>query len=196
MANIRQTRRKLLWIAGFLLLVDVAALAVIISPLVGSGSARLQEFEDIRRQVQTRLKMVVPPDQVQQRVDEARKQIDGFYTDRLPTTMSAVSMRLGEVASQTGVRLLSAKYETTDADLPALQRVRISAKLSGDYLQEVKFINTLERGKLFFIVDGVTLGESQGGSVQLAVNLETYLRSGEPPKSAPAADQATPAEKQ
>ncbi len=48
---------------------------------------------------------------------------------------------------------------------------------SGSYLQEVKFINELERDKMFFLIDGVALGEQQG-NVRLQLKLETYLRSG------------------
>ena len=40
----------------------------------------------------------------------------------------------------------------------------------------MRFINALERNKLFFIVDSVVLGGEQGGSVKLEVRLETYSR--------------------
>jgi type IV pilus assembly protein PilO len=49
--------------------------------------------------------------------------------------------------------------------------------LSGDYLQEVKFINALERDNMFFLIDGIALAEQQG-NVRLQLKLETYLRSG------------------
>jgi hypothetical protein len=181
MANLRETRRKLRWAAGLLLVVDLVAIVLLLSPLAGSGASRQQEFEQVRKEVQSRLKTVVPPGQVQQRVEEARGQIQSFYDGRLPGTMSQISEELGRVASQSGVRLLSANYETTEAELPGLQQVRINAILNGDYLQEVKFINAMERGKVFFLVDGVTLGESEGGQVRLAVTLETYLKAGAEP---------------
>jgi hypothetical protein len=165
-------------VAGILVLLNLAALAVLLTPLAGSGTARGQEFQDVRSQVQNRLKTVVPPKEVQQRVDEAREQIDGFYGERLPGTMSQVSERLGDMASQSKVHLLNAKYVTKESDLPGLMQVEIAADLSGDYVQEVKFINALEREKLFFIVNGVNLGERQGGQVQLSVVLETYVKTG------------------
>ena len=34
--------------------------------------------------------------------------------------------------------------------------------LSGDYLQEVKFINALERDKMFFLIDGIALARAAG----------------------------------
>jgi type IV pilus assembly protein PilO len=178
MANLRETRRRLRWVAGILLVLNLVAAAILLTPLAGSGAAREEEFQQVRGQVQSRLKTVVPPEQVQKRVDEARQQIDNFYGERLPATMSQITESLGEVASQSGVHLLNAKYDTTDSDLPGLQQVQIEAALSGDYLQEVKFINALERQNLFFVVNGVTLGEREGGQVQLSVTLETYLKSG------------------
>lgn len=177
MARLRETRYKLQWVLGALLLLDVVAVIVLLSPLAGAGAVRQQEFEEVRRQVQSRLKTVVPPNKVQERVEEARKQMAGFYADRIPSAMSEISRQLGDVAAQSGVSLLSANYETEEADLPGLQRVQINANLTGDYLQEVKFINSMERQKLFFIVDGVTLGASEAGKVRLAVTLETYLKN-------------------
>ncbi len=40
--------------------------------------------------------------------------------------------------------------------------MNIEITLSGDYLQEVKFINALERDKMFFLIDAVALAEQQG----------------------------------
>ncbi|MGE0406829.1 MAG: hypothetical protein AB7O65_11060, partial [Candidatus Korobacteraceae bacterium] len=171
-------RLRLRWVAGALVVLNLAALVVLFTPLGGSGTARQQEFEEVRSQVQARIKTVVPPEQVQERVDEARKQIEGFYANRLPANMSEISQALGEVAAQSGARLLNAKYETTESELPGLMRVELEAALAGDYLQEVKFINALERQKLFFVVNGVTLGERDEGQVQLSVAVETYLKSG------------------
>jgi hypothetical protein len=41
----------------------------------------------------------------------------------------------------------------------------------------MRFINSLERNKLFFIVDSVVLGGDQGGAVKLGVRLETYRKT-------------------
>jgi hypothetical protein len=59
-----------------------------------------------------------------------------------------------------------------------LRPVLIEASLSGNYLQLVRFINSLERDQLFFIVDSVELGSEHGGVVQLQMKLETYLKTG------------------
>lgn len=176
MANLRQARRHIFIILAVLLVVDVLAAIVLITPLAGASAARLQEFDNVHRQVQAKMKVVIPPDQVQVRVDEARKQIDAFYKDRLASGSSALTSELGMLAGSSGVKLTSAHYEEMDSDLPGLRHIRIGANVTGDYLQEVKFINSVERSKMFFIVDNIGLAEQQAGVVRLGVTLETYMK--------------------
>jgi type IV pilus assembly protein PilO len=150
---------------------------VLFTPLVGSGAARQKEFDALRHQVQHQLQTVVPPEQIQTRVEEARTQINTFYQERLTTGAAAVSNELGKLASSNGVRLTAARYKELDSDLPGLSHVSIDAQIAGDYLAAVKFVNAVERDKMFFIVDNVNLGEQQGGQVRLAVIMETYFKS-------------------
>jgi type IV pilus assembly protein PilO len=69
------------------------------------------------------------------------------------------------------------KYTHKDSDVEGLQRVEIEADLSGDYLQLVRFINALERNRLFFMVQSLELGSEQQGTVKLQIKVETYLRT-------------------
>jgi len=178
MANLRQARKQIYGIIIGLLVLDVIALVVLLTPIAGNTAARQVEFDNVRRQLQQKIQTVIPPDQVQSRVEEARKQIDGFYKDRLASGASTLTAELGHLAGTTGVRLLSAKYDELDSDLPGVAHVRVSANITGDYLAAVKFINAAERDKMFFIVDTVNLAELQGGQVRLAVTLDTYLKGG------------------
>ena len=112
-----------------------------------------------------------------QKLVQASKDITGFYDQRFPAEYSAVAEELGKVATDTGVHLSGVKYDEKDAPIEDLHKLLMEVSLSGDYLQEVKFINALERDKMFFLIDGITLGEQQG-NVRLQLKLETYLRSG------------------
>ena len=136
---------------------------MLLTPIAGAGAARRQEFDAVRRQLQQKMQVVIPPDQVQSRVDEARTQIDAFYKDRLAGGASALSAELGKLAASSGVRLNSAHYPELESDLPGLTHVRIDANITGDYVAAVKFINGVERDKMFFIVDSVNLAEQQAG---------------------------------
>ena len=176
MANLRQARRRIYVVLGVLLAADIAAAVVLLTPIAGSGAARQQEFDAVRRQFKQNMQVVIPPDQVQSRVDQARTQIDAFYKDRLAGGASALSTELGKLAAASGVRLNSARYVELESDLPGLVHVRVDASISGDYVATVKFINAVERDKMFFIVDQVNLGEQQSGTVRLAVGVETYVK--------------------
>jgi len=81
------------------------------------------------------------------------------------------------LAAANGIQIAAVKYDDKDAPVEGLRKVEIELALSGSYLQEVKFINALERDKTFFLINGVTLGEQQG-NVRLQLKVDTYLRSG------------------
>jgi hypothetical protein len=177
MANLAQARRTLRVALVMCALLAVAAVAVLVSPLARPSSSGQNEFLDVRAKVQQKMKQVIPPDQVDTRVQEARKQIDRFYDDRLPAEASTISVELGKLAAESGVHLSTAHYAAADTDVSDLEQVTVTANLSGNYLQIVKFINLLERDHLFFIVDNVNLVErGSGGLVGLQVVAETYLR--------------------
>lgn len=178
MANLRQARRNLYAIAGVLVVVDIVAIVILLTA-TGTRNATLdQQYQDLRKQVQLKSRTVVPPDQVQQRVEESRKQMAAFYQERLPSEMSTLSNQLGTLAKEAGVKLASIRYDEIDSDIPGLRCIRISASIGGDYLQSVKFINAMERSKIFFVIDSVTLGDQQAGQVRLGITSETYLKGG------------------
>lgn len=177
MANLHRARRSMYVILGVLLAIDVAAAVVLLTPIAGSGAARQQEFDAIRRQVQHKLQVVIPPDQVQARVNEARTQIDAFLKERLAPSASSLSSELGKLATSTGVRLTGAKYSEVESDMPGLSHVVVDAIITGDYLAAVKFVNAVERDKMFFLINNVALTEQQGGNVSLNVSVETYVKS-------------------
>lgn len=177
MANLRTARQRFTTAVVILAVLDVAAIAFLLSPLGRSRSVREMEWADARRELQLKRADAVPLRGMDKKLDLARQEIADFYKERFPYQYSAVSTELGKVASETGVRVSQISYDPKPAEVPNLQQVVISANLDGDYLQVVKFINALERDKMFFMVDSLTLAQEQGGMVRLQVKLETYLRT-------------------
>jgi type IV pilus assembly protein PilO len=177
MPELRDTRRKLKM--GFIALgvVDLVCLGILISPLVGSQATRTQQLQDSWRELQTKTKQVEPLRGLDKKIVLAKEQIDDFYKNRVPEQDSTVSDELGKIALQSGVRMGQVKYKLKDPQPVGLQPLQIDADFSGDYLHLVKFVNALERDKLFFIIDSVTLGGEQAGEVKLGMKLETYLRT-------------------
>jgi type IV pilus assembly protein PilO len=177
MTNLRGARKRFTTIALILLLLDVAAAGFLLSPLGRSRSRREMEYGEARRELQIKMRDAVPLRGMDKKLQLAREEIADFYRERFPAQYSAVSSELGKLASQTGVRISQIGYEPKAAEIPNLQQVAINANLDGDYLQVVKFINALERDRMFFIVESLTLAQEQGGMVRLQMKLETYLRS-------------------
>ena len=174
MADLRQTRKQLQIVIGALVLVDILALVVLFTPLGGSAEARQEQMNQLN--LQRKQRATAPWRGLDKKIPVAQKEIDDFYHDRLPEEDSAISADLGKLASETGVRMSSVKYSAKDAPIDGLQKMEIAADLSGDYLQLVRFVNALERNKLFFLVNNVELGSEQNGIVKLQIKLETYLR--------------------
>ncbi len=178
MASIRETRRKLMPVVIALAALVLACVGYLFSPAGRSRQAREHQYQKLRQQLVAKQQEVLPTRGMDQKLKQASQDITSFYDNRFPAEYSAVSEELGKVAGDTGVRLANIKYEEKPAPIEGLRRLNIEIALSGDYLSEVKFINALERDKMFFILDGVALGEAQGGAVRLDLQMETYMKVG------------------
>lgn len=175
MANLAQVRSRLQKAVIAMAVVDVIAVVFLLSPWARQ-SVRADELRQLERDLQARASEVVPLRGMDQKVEKARKQIQQFYQERLPTRASDIAQVLGEAASKSNVRLSEVRYTTEDSDAPDLQRLTIEATLSGDYRSVARFINTLEREKMLFVIDGLALAEQQGGNVKLSLRLETHRK--------------------
>jgi type IV pilus assembly protein PilO len=176
--DLRQTRHKLKIALATMALIDVAALVVYFSPLVGSQLARRTELGQLWLELQQKTREITPLRGLDKKIPVAHQQIDEFYGQRLPQESSAIAENLGKLAAENGVRIGSFKYSIKDPETVGLRRMEIDADLGGDYLQLVRFINALERDQMFFLVDSVQLGGEQAGVVKLEMKAETYLRTG------------------
>jgi Tfp pilus assembly protein PilO len=175
MPDLKKTRKMLWTIVGGLLVLDAIAVAGLLTPIAGSASSRQQETAQLRLALQQRRE--APWRGLDKKIPEARQEIQEFYRDRFPGGYSVISGDLDRIGADCGVKITSEKYEQKDAEIEGLQRIEIQADVSGDYQQLMKFVNSLERSKLFFIIDDIALGGQQSGSVKLQMKLETYLRT-------------------
>ena len=170
----RHSLKTALIVVGVL---DVIALGYLLSPLSQSRAKHQEERDRVQQEFQVRQREVAPLKNLDQKLVLARREIADFYTQRIPAEYSVIPEELGKLAKANSVRISTAKYGAEDADIPGLQRVKIDATIDGDYVNVVRFINAMERDKIFFIIDSVGLSEQSGGAVKLQVRMETYLRS-------------------
>jgi type IV pilus assembly protein PilO len=177
MADVLDIRKKAKFAIAALLLLDMAAVVVLFSPLVGSERSRREQLDQLWLDLQRKTREVEPLKDVDKKIAVASHQIDDFYKTRLPAQDSAIYEELGKVAKQNGVRIGQIRSKAKDTDPVGLRPVEIDADFAGGYLQLVKFINSLERDPLFFIIDSVELGGEQAGTVRLQLKLETYQKA-------------------
>jgi type IV pilus assembly protein PilO len=177
MASIREVRKTLVPVLIGLVVLALACVGYLLSPAGRSRDARQRDLDALQAQLAAKRQEVLPTRGMDGKLKQASTDIVAFSKERFPAQYSAVSEELGKLAAQSGVQIAAVKYDDKDAPVEGLRKLNIEVALSGSYLQEAKFINALERDKLFFVVDGVTLGEQQG-NVRLQLKVETYLRGG------------------
>jgi Tfp pilus assembly protein PilO len=129
------------------------------------------------------------------RVDKTRAEMLAFYQKRIPPDYSMISTRIGDLAVESGVRLSRVQYTQGEPGAD-LTEISMDAGISGDYPAIMRFVNSLERDHIFFIIRAMSLTSQQGGLVNLRLRLSTWLRpadaqaSGLP--STPAPDEESP----
>ena len=178
MPDLRNTRRKLKIVFIALAAVNVAAVVVLLSPLAGSQRVRREQMNALWKELQLKTKQVEPLRGMDKKIVLAQQQIDAFYKERLPERDSAIVEALYRVAAQSGVKIDAYKSTQKEPEGVGLIPVEVDAELSGNYLQLVRYVNSVERDQVFFIVNSVDLGGQQGGIVKLGIKLETFLKTG------------------
>ena len=177
MASIREARKTLVPVVVVLVIIVLACVGYLMSPMGRSRESRQRDLDVLKAQLVAKRVEVFPTRGMDGKLKNASADIADFYSARFPAEYSTVSEELGKLAAASGVQIAAVKYDDKDTAVEGLRRLDIDLALSGSYLQEVKFINALERDNLFFVIDGVTLGEQQG-NVRLQLKVETYLYSG------------------
>jgi type IV pilus assembly protein PilO len=176
-ADVLDFRKKAKIAIAVLVAIDIAAVVMLFSPLVGSERSRREQLDQLWQELQRKTHEAEPLRDVDKKITLASQQIDDFYKTRLPAQDSAIYEELGKVAKENGVRIGQIRSKAKDTDPVGLRPVEIQADFAGDYLQLVRFINALERDPVFFIVDSVELGGEQAGIVRLQLKLETYQKA-------------------
>jgi Tfp pilus assembly protein PilO len=109
------------------------------------------------------------------RVEQSRDQIHVFYERRVPPNYSSIASRIGVLQVESGARITRVQY-TQDPPGADLTEISMDAGISGSYPQIMKFINSLERDRTFFIIRAMALTGQQGGLVNLRLRVSTWLR--------------------
>jgi type IV pilus assembly protein PilO len=167
MPDLRQTRKNIKTALAVLLGMDVVAVVVLLSPLVGSADSRRQEMNQLSNELQAKTHQVEPLTDLPRKVDTANRQIADFYKKRFPAQDSQIPSQLGKLALANGVTIEQVKYKVDEAEIGRLEPIEMDANLSGNYVSLAKFVNALERDDMFFIINTITLAGEQNGPIML-----------------------------
>lgn len=163
--------------AGFAVLLALAVfLAVRLGfDLAAMNSSSSEVLAGKKLQLKALEIQTAPLHGLDQRVDKTRQQIDTFYKKRIPSDYSVISSRIGQLAVTSGVRLSRVGYVQEKPGVE-LTEISMDAGISGDYPSIMRFINSLERDQIFFIIRAMSLTGQQGGLVNLRLRVSTWLR--------------------
>jgi Tfp pilus assembly protein PilO len=177
--DLRDIRTQLLVVVGVLLLVDVAAILLLVSPAGRSRGARQQEYEQLRMEKIAKTQAATPTQGMDQKIATAREQETQFNSERMAHRYSAMSEQLSRIATEAGVGVSDVKYdENKEKDAPAgYGGIGITIQVHGSYDQDMRFVNAVERQKMLLLIDAVTFQGMQGDALTVLVHLSTYLRS-------------------
>jgi type IV pilus assembly protein PilO len=183
MPDLRQTRKQIKTALIVMAAVDLLALIVYISPLVGSTETRRQQINQLQTELVLKTKQVAKLGDLPQKVQLANHEIADFYQRRIPQQNSQIYSELGKLTAANGVTIEGIKYKVKDerddkSDRTAdLVPAELELDLAGNYTALAKFINAVERDDMFFIINSVTLGGEPQGPVKLTMKIEAFLKA-------------------
>jgi len=178
MASLDQVRGRFVAAILFMLVIDVATFAFLLSPWGRSPEQRVDEYNRARFEWHQKMRDNQPLTGMPEKLKQADKDSDVLLQSRLPGQSSQISNEIGKLANANRVKLEQATYEAKETDLPGVERSLVKASLSADYLNLVRFINALEREKMLIVIDSVKLNEQQGGLVKVDLVLEAFKKTG------------------
>jgi type IV pilus assembly protein PilO len=184
MADLSRARKRIITIIAILACIDVAAVVYLLLPLRGAAAQPAQVQQQAEEEYRQLSRTTVPLRGIDQKLAQAQKDDSRFTQTRLPGRYSDVVAELGKLANANHIRITSVSYKTDPSQLTGIENLEMHAGLAGPYVNIVKFMNAVERDKMFFIIDSVGLtGERSGnkgpsnGEVRLDLKLDTYLRT-------------------
>ena len=131
-----------------------------------------------RAQIASLSAQLTPLRGIAKEISDTKAAIDNFYANRVPTSYSQLTSSVGAIAMKSAVRLTQVTYSQGD---PGSDLVEISmeAGVNGDYRQVMRFVNGLERDRVFYVIRALSFAGQQGGSVSLRVRVSTWMKPGD-----------------
>jgi len=102
MPDLRKARTRLQIAVGTLLILDVAAVVLLLTPYAGSEASRQQQMRQLWLDLKSREN--APWRGLDKKIPQAKQEVADFYRDRFPPGYSEISNSVDKIASESGVR--------------------------------------------------------------------------------------------
>lgn len=198
-------RRQLTVVIAVLAAANLGLLGWLLSPQAPSQAATQQQLAATRAQWVALRTQDAQLQRLQGRLQSSQTQVQELMAEGIPREDEAPAKLLTElhrVSQVSQVELSGADFHPDRYGHLGLRRYTIGLQVSGSYAGAVRFINTLERSPMFFIIDQVSVtggranaaGGQPGGAdpVKLELQLEMYVQSDAPEAPKTNAGGATP----
>jgi type IV pilus assembly protein PilO len=183
MAALTQQRRRFTALLLGMGVICLVAALFLLAPITASSAQRYQELNEKQQLLRAREAENKPIQRLSELIEKAKSDYQRFSSDRLTAFPSTVYNNIYDLARKNNVSLGEMKYEAFDdpPEASGLKLLHVKARVSGGYPDLVKFINALERNKLFFVIRDLQLSDTRGQSgLQLQLSMDTYLRPRQP----------------
>jgi type IV pilus assembly protein PilO len=176
MKNLSSLRQRIIIVLVLLGVVDAVAVTYLLLPSRTDISAQKEALTEAEQQAGQLTRTVAPLRDVGAKLKKTDADINEFYKTRLASRYSEILDEIGKVASNNHVAIGTVAYKESRTSLSDLQSLEMQADIGGSYSELARFVNALERDKIFFIIDSVSFAGQKGGEVRLNLRFETYLR--------------------
>jgi hypothetical protein len=109
-----------------------------------------------------------------------QKDCDTFLSNTLLVASSGYSTivaDLGKIAGDAGVPPGGIGFKQKPPDKQGVIEVEVTAAVEGPYASLVKFVNGLERSKILYLIDSMSLSSGHERGEHLSLIMRTYFRS-------------------
>jgi len=163
-----------------LLLVDAALFAVVWNYESGHPETGQQIVDRLQDEDGKLAKDVRRAQKIREQLPDVRKDCDEFLDNTLlvaSTGYSTIEADLGKITAAAGLPAGGVSFKQKATDKPGILQVEVNAVVEGDYSALVKFVNGLERSKILYLIDSMSLTSGHEGGARLSLAMRTYFRS-------------------
>jgi Tfp pilus assembly protein PilO len=176
MTGVQKMRRNFTILLIVMGVLNAGFLVYLFWPGRSTAASRRAEVSALKQELAEKKRQAAPLEGIDAKLIKSQQDVKNLSQERVPGGYSEITDTLHKLAQQNGVSAQKIQYDTENVGIAGLDRVKISTAVSGDYTRLAQFINAVEREKLLFVIKQISLSQQQGGTVELQIRFDTYIK--------------------